>query len=97
VPPGNNPAWPWILRQWCKNNEIKFVDEGLIVTAKVKKHQIEDFIQCVYARDPFYFEPAKMLTWNGRAYLANRLTDLRAFVAQELNPRLWYEIKADEF
>jgi hypothetical protein len=38
-----------------------------------------------------------MLTWKGRAYLAHRLTDLRAFVAQELRPRIWYELNADAF
>jgi hypothetical protein len=96
APPGGG-YWTGILRGWCKNNTIKFVDEGLIVCVKVKKYQIEDFIEFVYARDPFYFEPAKMLTWKGHAYLANSLTDLRAFVAQQLNSRLWYEINADEF
>jgi hypothetical protein len=96
-PPGNNDCWTAILKEWSRENGIKFVDEGLKVSAKVKKNQIEDFIEYVYARDPFYFEPAKMLTWKGRAYLANSLTNLRAFVAQELNSRLWYEITADEW
>ena len=103
LPIGNFPAapggnyWISILRGWCKQNQIPFRDEGLEVTAKVKKKQIEDFMEFVYARDPFYFDPDKMLTWKGRAYLANSLNDLRSFVAQQLNPRLWYELKADEF
>ena len=44
----------------------------------------------------FYFNPAKMLTWKGRAYLANQLNDLRACVSQQLSPRLWYELRTDE-
>lgn len=95
--PPRGGYWIGILRGWCTSNKVKFVDEGLEVSARVKKKQIEDFIEFVYARDPFYFDPAKMLTWKGRAYLANSLTDLRAFVARQLNSRLWYELKADEF
>jgi len=102
IPIGHLPAppaacWTSILREWCQKNEIKFTDDGLLVSAKVKKSHIEDFIQHVYARDAFYFEPAKMLTWKGRAYLANSLTDLRAFIAQQLSSRLWYQLNADEF
>ena len=97
APPRNGACWTGILCEWCRKNDIKFVNEGLVVSAKVKKKHIEDFIQYVYAGDPSYFDPAEMLTWNGRAYLANSLTDLRAFVAQQLNPRLWYEINADEY
>ncbi|MGH9627556.1 MAG: hypothetical protein ACRD7E_04315 [Bryobacteraceae bacterium] len=67
------------------------------MSARVKKKQIEAFIEFAYGRDPSYFDPAKMLTWKGRAYLANALTDLRAFIAQQLNPRLWYELRADEY
>jgi hypothetical protein len=96
-PASGKGYWISILHQWCKKREIPFVDEGLQITAKVKKDQIEDFIEFAYAGDPSYSEPARMLTWKGRAYLSNSLTDLRAFVAQQLNGRLWYEIKADEF
>lgn len=97
APSGNGACWPGILREWCRKDGVKFIDQGLIVSAKVKKQQIENFIQYVYADDPSYSDPAKMLTWKGRAYLANSLTNLRAFVAKELNSRLWYEIKADEY
>jgi hypothetical protein len=85
------------LKQWCEKRGIDFVDEGLIIRAKVKKDQIIDFIEFVYGNDPSYTDPAKMLTWKGKAYLASSLTNLRAFAAQQLNPRLWYELNADEF
>ncbi len=93
----NGRYWIGILRVWCQEQNVKFVDEGLHISAKVKKRQIEDFIDFAFAGDTSYSEPAKMLTWKGRAYLANSLTELRAFVAKELDPRLWYQIHADEF
>jgi hypothetical protein len=67
------------------------------VKVKVKKIQIQDFLDYVYGSSDFYFDPAKMLTWKGHAYLANHLNDLRACAAQQLSPRLWYELWADEF
>ena len=97
APPGNGAYWTGILRAWCRKNEIPFVNGGLEVSAKVKKNQIEDFVEHVYGRDPFYFDPAKMLTWKGHAYLANSLTDLRAFIAQQLCSRFWYKLEADEW
>lgn len=98
-PPPDNAYWPSLLRQWSKERDIDLshTQDGLTWSAKVKKPQIADFIEYVYGADPSYNDPAKMLTLRGRAYEANHLTDLRAFVAQELNPRLWYELKADEF
>jgi hypothetical protein len=95
--PSNDVCWPGTLREWCKERGIPVVVEGLTVSTKVKKPQIEDFIEYVYGSDPSYSDPAKMLTWKGRAYLANSLTNLRAFVAQQLSPRLRYELRADEF
>ena len=89
--------WIVLLSKWCRDNGIEVTQKDIFICAKVKKEQIQNFIECVFAGDPLYSDPAKMLTWQGRAYLANRLTDLRAFVAQQLNPRLWYEIHADEF
>lgn len=86
-----------LLAKWCRDNGIKIIREDITISAKVKKKQIQDFIESVFAADSFYSDPAKMLTWKGRAYLANALTDLRVFVAQQLNSRLWYEIHADEF
>ncbi len=98
-PPPDDYCWPSLLHQWSKTREIRLSqsEDGLTSSAKVKKPQIADFIEYVYGADPSYNDPAKMLTYEGRAHLANRLTDLRAFVAKELNPRLWYELKADEF
>jgi len=97
APPSAHYCWTGTVCGWCRENNIKFVNEGLFVHAKVKKKQIEDFIEYVYGGDPSYFQPAKMLTWQGHAYLANSLNDLRSFVAQELSPRLWYQLNADEF
>ena len=90
--------WPTVLREWCKENklEIEQVD-SLTISTKIKKNQIEDFIQYVYGKDPSYNDPAKMLMWKGRAHHANYLIDLRALVAQYLDSTLWYELNADEF
>ena len=96
-PPPHGDFWRTLLRNWCRKNAIEISEDDLTSVARVKKHQIQDFLEYVYADDPYYFDPAKMLTWEGKAYLANSLNNLRAFVAQELNPRLWYELKADEF
>ena len=97
APPGNGGDWTGILCAWCRESGIPFVDGGLTISAKVKKSQIEGFVQHVYGSDPSYFDPAKMMTWKGRAYLANSFTDLRAFIAQQLSSRLWYQLNADEF
>ncbi len=96
-PPSSKGYWPQILKDWCQSRGIEYFEEGLTISAKVKKEQIRDFIGFVYAEDSSYCDPAKMLTWKGIAYLANSLTNLRAFVEQQLNPRIWYELKADEF
>jgi hypothetical protein len=93
----NNTCWPAVLHGWCGERKLGPIDEGLTVRIKVKRAQIEDFIDYAYGGSGFYFNPSKMLTWKGHAYLANRLNDLRACVAQQLSPRLWYELWADEF
>jgi hypothetical protein len=91
-------CWPTILAKWSNERGIPTSQiYALEISAKVKQHQIVDFIDHVYGTDPSYHDPAKMLMWKGQAYLANSLTNLRAFVTQELNPRLWYELHADEF
>jgi len=93
----NCDYWIVLLTKCCRDNGVELTRNDIIVSARVKKRQIQDFIECVFAGDPSYSDPAKMLTWQGRAYLSSWLTDLRAFVAQQLSPRLWYEIHADEF
>jgi hypothetical protein len=95
--PRSAGCWTGILCEWCRKSEIPFVKGDLEVSARVKKSQIEDFIEHVYGGDPYYFDPAKMLTSKGRAYMANSLTDLRAFVAQQLSSRFWYKLEADEW
>jgi hypothetical protein len=95
--PPNNNSWPAALVVWCRERKLNAIEEDLTVRVKVKKAQIEDFIDYVYGDSEAYFNPSKMLTWKGRAYLANQLNDLRACVAQQLSPRLWYELRADEF
>lgn len=94
-PPVRN-FWIGTLRDWCKANNVEFLQHDMKVVAKVKKDQIVAFIDYAFETEEHYRNPAKMLTWKGRAYLAQRLIDLRSFVAQQLNPRLWYELVADE-
>ncbi|MBX7134192.1 MAG: hypothetical protein K1X67_16085 [Fimbriimonadaceae bacterium] len=94
----NSHYWTGVLTQWCSSAGVKLVRRNeFAVVARVKKAQIEDFIRFVYDGSPMYSDPKSMLMWKGRAYLANHLINLRAFVAQELNPRLWYELVADEY
>lgn len=81
---------------WCRERKLNPVKKELTLRVKVKKAQIEDFIDYVYGGSDLYFNPSEMLTWKGRAYLANNLNDLRACVAQNLNNRLWYDLWADE-
>ena len=92
--------WTIALGEWCSLRGVKWNDasKGIgddTTSAKVKKHQIEDYIQFVYGGSPSYFDPKEMITWKARANIVNSLTDLRGFVAQYLNPRLWYELMAD--
>lgn len=97
-PPPRDYCWPGNLKSWCKNRGIEFSQvDGLTISAKVKKHQVLDFIDYIYGDDPSYNDPAKMLMSKGKAYLAHSLVDLIAFVSQDLNPRLWYELFADEW
>jgi hypothetical protein len=94
----NSLYWPNILSSWCKQNGIEFEDiDELTISARVNKQQIEQFIQHVYGNSPSYNDPGQMSTWKGRAYLAHRLVDIQALVAQELKSNIWYELKADEF
>lgn len=90
-------SWPITLEQWCRLRSLKPVRDGLILSVRVKQADVMAYLEHVYGDDPSYTDPGRMLTWKGNAYLANRLTNLRAFVAQALNPRLWYILKADEF
>ena len=97
-PASGRGYWDSILAQWCHQAEVECKQaDGYTLVARVKKEQLEDFIRFVYEGDGSYFDPQHMLTWKGRAYLAHRLTDLRAFVAQQLRPRIWYELNADAF
>ena len=97
-PASGRGYWDSILAQWCHQAEVECKQaDGYTLVARVKKEQLEDFIRFVYEGDGSYCDPKHMLTWKGRAYLAHRLTDLRAFVAQQLRPRIWYELNADAF
>lgn len=96
-PRSSGSAWPSVLLEWSRIRGLDAVNDGLVVSVSAKKEMVEDFITFVYDKDSMYSDPARMLTWQGRAYLAHRLTDLRAFVAQQLSPRLRYLLKADEF
>lgn len=94
----NGSYWPGLVSGWATKRGIKCKrTDSLTVSARVTKEQIEDFIQDIYLSDANYIDPKKMITWKGRAYLANSLTDLRAFVSQQLDPALLYELKGDEF
>ena len=97
-PPAHSGYWTIALLVWCKAQRIEhcWIDD-LTLVAKVKRDQIICFIDHIYGGDPAYNDPKAMLTWRGEAYLVNRLTNLKAFVHQNLSHRLWYELVADEF
>ena len=97
APPNSRSCWPGTVSRWCKERNLSPTWGDLDVRVTVTKTQIEDFIDYVYRDSASYWDPAQMLMWEGRAYLVNSLTNLRAFVAQELNPKRKYELKADEF
>lgn len=88
-------TWPELLRSWgeARGLNLRKVN-GAGVEAKVTKDEIFDFIQYVYGGAESYVDPAKMLTWNGDAYLVHRLVNLRAFVAKHLDTGVQYAIRA---
>lgn len=97
-PAASDDCWPLWIKTWSESRGVHITRvDGLTLFAKVKQPQLADFIEYVYGSDSSYTDPAKMLTWHGRAYLAGELINLRAFVAKDLNPRLWYKLYADEF
>ena len=93
-----SPYWPNSLSDWCVKQWVEITHRShLEIAAEVEKAQIIDFIAYMYDGDSSYQDPACALTWKGKAYLANRLTNLKAFVAQELQDGVVYGLVADEF
>ena len=64
--------------------------------AKVTQTQLLDYIDYCYGSDPGYNEPDRMLMWEGRPYLVDRLDALRKFVAG-LEDDKEYALVATEF
>ena len=98
-PSGPNGYWTAILKGWCSENEIEceqFPAAIYGVRAKVKRDQILAFLGHCYDGMPSYTDPEKMLTWQGEAYLAMRLVNFRAFLAQNLAKNRWYFLEATE-
>ena len=90
--------WTVTLLAWCREQKIEhnWVNQ-LTISARVKQHQIMAFIEHVYGNDPGYFDPKRMFAPDGEAFFVHRLIDLKAFVMQEMQSRLWYELVADEY
>ena len=67
--PPNDTCWPAVLIGWCRERKLSPIDQGLTVKVKVKKAQIEDFIDYVYGGSDFYSTRQKcspgraMLIW----------------------------------
>lgn len=98
-PPARTGNWPALLRKWSVERGINLtlMADGLTISATLKKDKISDFIEYVYGADPRYNDPEKMLIWQGQAYQVDSLNRLKSFVAQDLNPQLYYELMADEY
>ena len=75
--------------------ECKKTDFGGWV-AKVTQNQLLDFIDHCYGSDPGYNDPDRMLMWDGRPYLVDRLNAIRDFVS-ELDGTKLYALVATEF
>ena len=64
--------------------------------AKVTQSQLLDYIDHCYGSDPGYNEPDRMLMWEGRPYLVDRLDAIRSFVLGLSDSKL-YALVATEF
>ena len=83
--------------KWVKRMGIdcKQTDFGGWVT-KVTQSQLFNYIDYCYGTDPGYNDPDKMLMWEGRPYLVDRLDALREFVS-DINGSKQYALVATEF
>ena len=96
-----NGYWPSYLVEWCQSRGVPFRndelggDGSLITRAKVTKEQIQDFLAFMFDDVPCYNDPAEMLFWKGRASKVHSLIDVKVFVAQELRPKISYDLVAD--
>ncbi|QOL50236.1 hypothetical protein [Massilia litorea] len=86
----NRPFHDWV---GLREVPIKETDYTAYV-ATLSKSQIEDYIRFAYDSDPSYNDPKAMLTWEGKAYLVEKLNEIKDFVAT-LDPCKEYALVAE--
>ena len=83
--------------EWVDNPfiECKKTDFGGWV-AQVTQSQLLDYIDHCYGSDPSYNDPDRMLMWEGRPHLVDRLDAIRNYVSGLDDSKL-YALVATEF
>lgn len=83
-------------REWTEKHSIEWkMNNSGYAVAKASKAQILDFIECCFGSDPFYNDPNKMLYWEGKPYLVEKLQKCRAAV-EHLDDGKLYGLVYDE-
>ena len=85
------------FHEWVKNTgvECKQTDFGGWV-ARVTQSQLLGYIDHCYGSDPFYNDPDRMVMWEGRPYLVDRLDAIKNFVSGSDSSKI-YALVATEF
>ena len=84
------------FKGWAsQRGECKETAYGCFVT-RVTPAQIMDYIEYCYGSVPMYNDPDKMLMWEGRPYLVDRLDAIKRLVS-ELDETKLYALIGTEF
>jgi hypothetical protein len=91
-------GWYWTseLRSWCKSVGISCNSEdgGTLISVQVTKPQVEAFIAFVYDADPDFMDTGQTPL---RPERVRQLTELKADVAQDMDPDAIHGLRADEW
>ena len=81
LPPDRKP-YLRCFHEWVEKSGVECKKTWYEVwVARVSKAQIHDYIEYGYGSDPGYNDPDKMLTWEGRPYLGDRLDSVKELVS----------------
>lgn len=85
-PPIHGKHYHWAFEDWVERtgSDERPIDWDA-VGASITKKQILELIDHCYGTDASYNDPAQMLRWEGKAYLVEKLDELKRQVA-ELDP-----------
>lgn len=88
--PPSREHYNGLFHSWVGEKDIQCVqtdDTGYVAT--VTKAQIVDYLAYAYGSDKSYTDPAHMLRWESKAYLVDKLVELKAFVDSLDGARLY--------